>query len=505
MFKDQIAEQLRKMSEEEKNQWIMNQAILCDENARDDFLKTLTGEKLVSYMPDDREIEEFCQKVKNGDIYIEYETRYYEFDDDGHYVDNWFEDYHDPKGAFVFLDKIFNGCHDLIELEAYEKAAFILDRVCRLEFRVTESEDSEDDCQESLYTVAHAASQGKFSMGRKEIASDWIRAVAKLESATDILAKALVKIFKQPICENTYPDILVKEKIPEQTYFHMASLLKKEIAADELMYEKMFFNSGYSARKRSFEKTLNRKQSILANIFYCCLKLPQKARGIEPLKLEIYFQQLKELFSLLPYTDAKESWETVEIHKICQELLNREKLEEQPWELRQSFFVLLPGQGFSGNHKFEDLQALFLKMCTTSGEFLEYAQVLEKCGYKKQAADLYHKHGRNDKYCQYLEQILSNKSQPYVELIKNYVQSGKWDKACEIAQKGIDNCKRDDQTEFFIILLKDAQKHHNGYKFKELYASVKRRKYVDTSRVEEALADEDVWYGIFLQQNDSAR
>lgn len=41
MFKDQIAEQLRKMSEEEKNQWIMNQAILCDENARDDFFKRL--------------------------------------------------------------------------------------------------------------------------------------------------------------------------------------------------------------------------------------------------------------------------------------------------------------------------------------------------------------------------------------------------------------------------------------------------------------------------------
>lgn len=109
MFKDQIVEQLKKMSEEEKDQWIMNQAILCHENDRDDFLKTLTGEKLVEDVPDDRAIEEFCQKVINGDIYVEYETHYCEFDDYGHYVDDWFEDYHDPKGAFSFLDKVFNG------------------------------------------------------------------------------------------------------------------------------------------------------------------------------------------------------------------------------------------------------------------------------------------------------------------------------------------------------------------------------------------------------------
>lgn len=135
-----------------------------------------------------------------------------------------------------------------------------------------------------------------------------------------------------------YPDILIKEKIPEQTYFHMVGLLKKEIAADKLMYEKMFPDFGYSSRKMFFERDLKRKQSMLANIFYCCLKLAQKAREIGPLRLEIYLQQLEELFSLLPYTDVKDSWEAGEIRKICQELLYREKLEDQPWELRRRFF-----------------------------------------------------------------------------------------------------------------------------------------------------------------------
>lgn len=192
---------------------------------------------------------------------------------------------------------------------------------------------------------------------------------------------------------------------------------------------------------------------------------------------------------MLPYKDVKDSWEAGEIHKICQELLDRERPEEQPWELRRSFFDLLLRLRNFRNHEFEDLQKLFLKMCTTSREFLEYAQVLEKYGYEKQAADLYHEYGRNDKYCQYLEKNWGNKSQPYAELIQNYVQSGNWDKACEIARKGIDNCKKDDQTEFFIILLKNAKKRRDEQEYKELYASAKRRKYVDNSRIQRALYD----------------
>ena len=40
-------------------------------------------------MPSQEEIEEFCQKVENKEISMEYETHYYEFDDDGRYMDDW--------------------------------------------------------------------------------------------------------------------------------------------------------------------------------------------------------------------------------------------------------------------------------------------------------------------------------------------------------------------------------------------------------------------------------
>ena len=54
----QIKEQLNKMSEEQKDQWILSQAKLCNENEQQGFLKSLTGEKKITYMPGQREIEE---------------------------------------------------------------------------------------------------------------------------------------------------------------------------------------------------------------------------------------------------------------------------------------------------------------------------------------------------------------------------------------------------------------------------------------------------------------
>ena len=74
----QITEQLNKMSEEQKNQQIISQAKLCKESERQGLLQSLTGEKKISYMPTRKEIEEFCRKVENQEIYLEYETQYFE-------------------------------------------------------------------------------------------------------------------------------------------------------------------------------------------------------------------------------------------------------------------------------------------------------------------------------------------------------------------------------------------------------------------------------------------
>ena len=87
-FIQKITEQLNRMSEEQKDQWILDRAKLCKESGRQGFLQSLTGEKRVPYMPGREEIEEFCRKVEDGDIYVEYETHYYEFDGVGRYMDD---------------------------------------------------------------------------------------------------------------------------------------------------------------------------------------------------------------------------------------------------------------------------------------------------------------------------------------------------------------------------------------------------------------------------------
>lgn len=53
-------------------------------------------------------------------------------------MDDWEVYHNDPHHAFSFLDRVFDGCHDLMRLEEYELAGKIVDKVCCLEFQVVD-------------------------------------------------------------------------------------------------------------------------------------------------------------------------------------------------------------------------------------------------------------------------------------------------------------------------------------------------------------------------------
>ena len=80
-FLDKVKEQLKKMTPAEKDAWILAQAKILPEGKQEDFYKSICGTKKVINMPERHEITEFCEKVRNGDITVEYETHYVEFDD----------------------------------------------------------------------------------------------------------------------------------------------------------------------------------------------------------------------------------------------------------------------------------------------------------------------------------------------------------------------------------------------------------------------------------------
>ena len=135
-FIDKIQKRLKLMSEKEKDEWIISQAKITPEWKQEDIYKSICGTKKVINMPERTEIDEFCEKVKDGDIVVEYETHYVEFDDYGHFHDDWEHDFHDPSGAMIFLSSVFHGCHDLVILEEYEQALEILDELMGMQFTI---------------------------------------------------------------------------------------------------------------------------------------------------------------------------------------------------------------------------------------------------------------------------------------------------------------------------------------------------------------------------------
>lgn len=229
-FIDFIYEKLQELSPEQKDMWILEQAKFTPESAYQDFILSLTGEKKIIYMPTEMEIEEFCKRVQSGEIYVEYETHYYEFNSEGRYVDDWEIWHNDPKSAFAFLDRAFRGCHDLLHLGEYGLARKILDQICCLEFQVAEAEDSEGFEDDSPFTVADAGKEQKLSMSIREIGYDWLEALLMDKGNDESLqfAGKLLKVLQDELCRKLNPsdfDWLISEKLLD----HMETLLEEEI------------------------------------------------------------------------------------------------------------------------------------------------------------------------------------------------------------------------------------------------------------------------------------
>lgn len=132
-FIDKIKKQLKLMTNKEKDTWILSQAKILPTWEQEDFYKSICGAKKVINMPEWDDITAFCEKVRDGDISVEYETHYVEFDDYGHFHDDWEYDFYNPEHAMSFISSVIRGCHDLIVLEDYEDAFKILDdiKLCR--------------------------------------------------------------------------------------------------------------------------------------------------------------------------------------------------------------------------------------------------------------------------------------------------------------------------------------------------------------------------------------
>ena len=482
MFIKQVEEQLSKMSVAEMEEWILSQARLLAEREQQHFLLSLSGEKKILYMPSQREIEEFCEKVESGELYLEYERHYYEFDDNGRYMDDWKVWHNDPSGVMPFLDRIFKGCHDLLILNEYKTVADILDRVCGLGFKVVEAEDSP-------FTVADADKEGMLSVKIRDVGIDWVTAVVRMTDQWESLelANLLVRIFEHPVCRKINPEILIDEMIPEGLFSHMLHILNTEISSTETMLSKRFSEIVYSHEEFLLEKELKRKQEIALDIRQKCLEPAPKKSQQKVSVLASSWKQIQELLEQLRFERyIDDQWQIEEVWKISEALIKRGKFEQEDWELRKKILSEIIKQDYYDYYGcYDPMRDLSKKMCMKPEEFLAFAEIMEESGYYgKEAAELYHQYGRDDKYISYLETHLGKESEAYVEVIEYYKKHNNFDRARQVAEQGLEKCKNK-LTDIFIYLLMDAKKNEDEGRYQKFYTSAKRRRGADIIRIDE--------------------
>ena len=506
-FITQVTHQLQKMTEKEKDSWILSQAKLTAEGRQADFLLSLTGSKKVMGMPSEQEIAGFCQKVESGEIYLEYMTRYCEFDRAGHYMDDWEVWYEDPFGAGKFLDRVFSGCHELLLLDDCQMAADILERVLNLKFSVEEGEESEGGPKEEFLSMKDADGEDLFSKKLADVAGDWLRAQVRClkgQSAKKT-ARRLLEILEHPVCGKVKPRILLEEDVTQQIFCDMRDLLERgmdELKAQlEQLNKKQDGHLGERDYINNFKKTyrlkkaLDKKQEILSDINIKCLQIDSETKGesaqaaASASKLEKSWEKSRELAKWLSYERyIDDQPEQEEIRDICEELLQSDQLTDESWKIRWEVLNDIISNDYYYEYGCDDcMEELSEKLCANKAECLELADMIERVGhYREKAARLYHRCGRDDKYVSYLEKNLGKRSKEYAALITYYRENGKKEEACRVARLGLEKCK-EDLTDCFICLLLNAKETDGQEQFQKLYASAKRRKRVDILRINAAI------------------
>lgn len=487
---DAIKNQLTKMSESEKDTWILSQVKLLSEHEQEGILLSLSGVKKIIDMPMYDEIDRFCERGENGEIFFEYETHYYEFDDNGRYMDDWKSWHNDVFGVIPFLNRVFAGCHDLLCLGEYEDAAKILDRVCELKFPVETAEDSEDDPEHEFFSLPDADKEGMFARPLSDVGEDWIRATAQLTNGLDNRSRVqkLLEMFEHPVCKKVKPRILLEEGIPREMFLTMTEILEGEIAKLEALEEELLKKDNSFYERYEIRSRIGRKTEMLLDIRVKCLKAKPDDSVSEGSKLAACWNQIQEKIQWLSYEYIDDQPELEEIQDICEALVRNGQLEQEEWGVRKKVLEDIIGNEYYNHYSCDDaMSELAERLCTNREEHLASADIMYASDrYRERAAYLYHEYGRDDKYVSYLEEHLERRSRDYVALITYYQEHGRQEDACRVAKLGLERCK-EDLTDCFICLLLDARRNGDEKEFQRLYASAKRRKHSDVDKIQKAL------------------
>lgn len=267
--------------------------------------------------------------------------------------------------------------------------------------------------------------------------------------------------------------------------------MEEEIKGIDVRIRNLSDANRFLRERHALEKERARKQHLLLDIRKKCRKQKVETDKQDEVSiLKASWKQISELLHMLSYERyIDDQLEIDEVWNICQALIKRGRFEEEDWKLRKEILCEMVTHDYYDCYGcYDPIKELAEKLYITNEETLEFADLLnERSLYARQAADIYRQYGRKDKYVQYLETHLNKSSKEYVELIQYYHDSGNDTGAREIAEQGLKQCK-DDLTDLFVFLLKDAIACEDKERYKKFYASAKRRKMVDIVRLNKALS-----------------
>lgn len=482
-FLDKIRKQLEEMSEDEKDAWILTQAKILPDWKQDAFYKSICGTKKVMDMPDTDKIKEFCEKVRNEDICVQYETHYVEFDEYGHFIDDWIHYYHDPEHAMDFIESVIRGCHDMIVLEDYEEAFKILDEIIRLDFAIEVHPDSDDECDDEFMDLERADCEGILSIDWNRLLRDYIKACRHSSNDNDYVAGKIVSALEMELFRECGVEQCAEINEEDQLLAEVRKRLQGDLKQYEAEFARKTAKDRYYLGRLTDEELISRIHALIEYFD----KIGKKEKKPEKSFLRGTWSQIMDLIAVLKrekYID--DQLEIDEIWDIVKALIKRGGFDKEPWEVREFILKEIYDNDYYDYYGVGDpMNDLAEAICLSREENLKRAEIMmgADCGYLgAEAAKLYRELGEEDLCAEYFENHLGKEKEPY-EILIDYYKERNHGKAVEIANMAIQKCK-EDQTPFFLFLLHDARDRGDEATFKKLMQRAHRRNAVRSAELD---------------------
>lgn len=481
-FIEKIQKRLQTMSEKEKDAWIISQAKISPEWRQEDFYKSICGVKKIIDMPERQEIDDFCEKVRNGEIAVQYETHYVEFDDYGYFHDDWEHEFHDPAHAMTFLTSIVRGCHDLVVLEEYAQAYEVLDEVLGLKFAIEDHPDTDDTCADEFLELHRAVREGILFIDEDRLLTDYVAACRNVEKDMDITAEKIVSALEMDIFKNCKLCDCISISHGEPLLTAIKKTLDKNLVRAETQFSKKYSKDKYYLGQYADQDHIKQLKSLIDYFAGIGKEEPKESflRGT--------WSQIKSLLKRLsyePYID--DQFEIEEIWNIVEALIRRGGFEKEAWEVKAEILREIYENDYFDYYGVSDpMHDLAGAICCNREENLKRAKLMMNAGrgyLGSAAAKLYRELGEEERCVEYFENHLGKEEEPY-EIVMDYYKDRNRDKAVETAELAIAKCKKD-QTPFIIFLMKDAKEKGDEKRFQKLWQSAHRRRAVDSRKVEE--------------------